>query len=175
MRVVERWHGLPRESVGAPSMEIFVLRLDGALSYFIYLEMSLLIAGAGLHDLLKVLSNLHKPGILFYKVHAGLYCLHVLSWAGAGQILTHRLTHSILCPGGAGQAVGPAQCGSEGSCSAQGYFGKLGAIPKVKICHRAKDNALEGAGAALCRAAFLFDLPRWFELLPSSKAPRMVI
>lgn len=89
MRVVERWHGLPRESVGAPSMEIFVLRLDGALCNFIYLEMSLLIAGAGLHDLLKVLPNLNKPGILFYKVHAGLYCLHVLSWAGAGQILTH--------------------------------------------------------------------------------------
>lgn len=85
------------------------------------------------------------------------------------------LTHSILCLDGAGQAVGPAQSETEGSCPAQGYLGKLGAIPKVKICHRAKDNAWEGAGVALCHAACLFDLPRWFELLPSTKTPMMVI
>lgn len=85
------------------------------------------------------------------------------------------LIHSILCPDGAGQAVGPAQCGTERSCSAQGYLGKLGTIPKVKICHRAKDNAWEGAGAALCHAACLFDLPRLFELLPSTRTPMMVI
>lgn len=71
--------------------------------------------------------------------------------------------------------MGPAPCGSKGSCSAQGYLGKLGAIPKVKICHCAKGNAWEGAGAALCHAARLFDLPRWFELLPSTKTPMMVI
>lgn len=98
MRVVECWHGLPRESVDAPSVEIFVLRLDGALSNFIYFEM--LIAGAGLHDLLQVLSNLNQPGILFCRVHAGLYCLHMLRWVGDGEILT---SDSILCPDGAGQ------------------------------------------------------------------------
>jgi len=32
MRVVKRWHRLPREVVEAPSLETFKARLDGALS-----------------------------------------------------------------------------------------------------------------------------------------------
>ena len=30
-KVVRRWHRLPREAVGAPSLEVFKPRLDGAL------------------------------------------------------------------------------------------------------------------------------------------------
>jgi len=32
MRVVKHWHGLPREAVAAPFLELFKARLDGALS-----------------------------------------------------------------------------------------------------------------------------------------------
>ncbi|KFQ05677.1 hypothetical protein N329_07750, partial [Haliaeetus albicilla] len=32
MRVVTHWNRLPREAVGAPSLEVFKARLDGALS-----------------------------------------------------------------------------------------------------------------------------------------------
>ncbi|KFP97737.1 hypothetical protein N330_09705, partial [Leptosomus discolor] len=35
MRVVKHWHRLPREVVEAPSLEIFKVRLDGALSSLI--------------------------------------------------------------------------------------------------------------------------------------------
>jgi len=45
MRVVKPWNGLPREVVGAPSLEAFKARMDGALSNLIWLKMSLLTAG----------------------------------------------------------------------------------------------------------------------------------
>jgi len=45
MRVVKHWSRLPREVVGAPSLETFQARLCGALSNLIWLKMSLLIAG----------------------------------------------------------------------------------------------------------------------------------
>jgi len=32
IRVVRHWHRLPREGVGAPSLETLQVRLDGALS-----------------------------------------------------------------------------------------------------------------------------------------------
>jgi len=45
MRVVRHWHRLPGEVVDAPSLEMFKVRLDGALSNLIQLKMSLLTAG----------------------------------------------------------------------------------------------------------------------------------
>jgi len=45
MTVVKHWNRLPREVVDAPSVEILKVRLDGALSNFIWLKMSLLITG----------------------------------------------------------------------------------------------------------------------------------
>jgi len=45
MRVVKPWHRLPREVVGAPSLEAFQARLDGALSNLMWVKMSLLMAG----------------------------------------------------------------------------------------------------------------------------------
>ncbi|KFM05028.1 hypothetical protein AS27_15677, partial [Aptenodytes forsteri] len=35
MRVVKHWNRLPREAVDAPSLEVFKVRLDGALSNLI--------------------------------------------------------------------------------------------------------------------------------------------
>ena len=45
MRVVRPWHRLPREMVDAPSLETFMVGLDGALSNLIQLKTSLLLAG----------------------------------------------------------------------------------------------------------------------------------
>jgi len=45
VRVVKHWNRLPREVVAAPSLEMFKVRLGGALSNLLYLKMSLLIAG----------------------------------------------------------------------------------------------------------------------------------
>jgi len=41
MRVVRHWHRLPGEAVGAPSLEVFKVRLDGALSNLVWWQMSL--------------------------------------------------------------------------------------------------------------------------------------
>ncbi|KAK4818093.1 LOW QUALITY PROTEIN: hypothetical protein QYF61_005670, partial [Mycteria americana] len=45
MRVVKHWNRLPREVLDAPSLETFQVKLDGALSNLIWLQMSLFIAG----------------------------------------------------------------------------------------------------------------------------------
>ena len=45
VRVAKHWNRLPREVVGAPSLEAFKVRLDGALSNLVELKMSQLIAG----------------------------------------------------------------------------------------------------------------------------------
>jgi len=45
VRVVKHWNRLPREMIGAPSLETFKVRLDGALSNLSYLKMPLIIAG----------------------------------------------------------------------------------------------------------------------------------
>ena len=55
---MKNWNGLPREVIGDPSLETFQVRLDGALSTLIELQMSLLTAGGvGTRRPLKVPSN----------------------------------------------------------------------------------------------------------------------
>ena len=44
MKVVRHWNRLPREVVGATSLGTFRVRLDGALSNLVWLQMSLLTA-----------------------------------------------------------------------------------------------------------------------------------
>jgi len=46
MRVVKHCNRLPREVVGAPSLEAFGVRLDGALSNLVQWKVSLLMAGS---------------------------------------------------------------------------------------------------------------------------------
>jgi len=45
MRVVRHWNKLPREAVAAPSLELFKVRSDGALSNLVWWKVSLLMAG----------------------------------------------------------------------------------------------------------------------------------
>ena len=45
MRMVKRWHRLPREVIDGSSLETFKVRLDGALSNLIQSKMSPLTAG----------------------------------------------------------------------------------------------------------------------------------
>ena len=45
VRVVRHWHRLPREAVGAPSLEVFNARLDGASGNLVWWEVSLPMAG----------------------------------------------------------------------------------------------------------------------------------
>jgi len=48
MRVMRHWHRLPREVVDAPSLEVFKVRLDRALSNLVYSVMSCPWRGVGL-------------------------------------------------------------------------------------------------------------------------------
>ena len=57
MRVVRHWHRLPTEAVDAPSLEVFKVRLDGALSNLISWKMSLHTAGGWTGSSLKVPFN----------------------------------------------------------------------------------------------------------------------
>jgi len=50
MRVVKQWPRLPREAVAAPSLAVFKVRLDGALSNLVWWKMSLLMAGGSEPD-----------------------------------------------------------------------------------------------------------------------------
>ena len=45
LRVVKPWPRLPREVADAPSLDMFKVRLDGALSNLVWLKMSLPMAG----------------------------------------------------------------------------------------------------------------------------------
>jgi len=52
LRVVRPWHRLPREAVAAPSLEVFKVRLDEALSTLVWWNLSLIMAGVlELYDL----------------------------------------------------------------------------------------------------------------------------
>ena len=58
MRVVRHLHRLPREVGDASFLQIFKVRLDGALSTQVQMEMSLLMAGGWTRwPLIKVPSN----------------------------------------------------------------------------------------------------------------------
>jgi len=46
VRVVRRWHRLPREAVAAPSLAVFKARLDGALSNLVQRKVFLPVAVA---------------------------------------------------------------------------------------------------------------------------------
>jgi len=52
---VRPWHRLPREAVGAPSLEVLKARLDGALGSLVCWEVSLPMAGWALFIVIKEL------------------------------------------------------------------------------------------------------------------------
>ena len=56
-RVVRHWHRPPREAVGAPSLEAFKARLDGALANLVWWEVSLPMTGGWNWMIFKVPSN----------------------------------------------------------------------------------------------------------------------
>ena len=58
MRVMRRWHRLPRDAVDAPSMEVLKARLDGDLGSLICCVAALPMSGC------RVLSNLSHSMIL---------------------------------------------------------------------------------------------------------------
>ena len=55
--LVKHWHRLPREAVGAPSLEVFKARLDGALNNLVRWEVSLPMAGRWNWVIFNVPSN----------------------------------------------------------------------------------------------------------------------
>jgi len=62
--VVRHWHRLPREAVGAPSLEVFKARLDGALSNLVQWKLSVPMAGRLNEMIFKVPSNPNHSVIL---------------------------------------------------------------------------------------------------------------
>ena len=64
MRVVRHWNRLPREAVDTPSLGVFKIRLDGALSTLVWWKMSLLMAWGLNQMIFKVPSNPYYSLIL---------------------------------------------------------------------------------------------------------------
>jgi len=64
VRAVRYWNRLPSEAVGAPSMEAFKARLDGAVSNLVWWEVSLPIAGGWNYMILNVPSNPNHSMVL---------------------------------------------------------------------------------------------------------------
>jgi len=75
VRVVRRWHRLPRKAVDAPSLEVFKARLDGALGSLVCWVATLPMAGDWdemIFDITSKLSHhiiLYKGGPLFEYKH----------------------------------------------------------------------------------------------------------
>ena len=65
MRVMRCWNRQPREVVDAPSLEVFKVRLDGALSNLDYWEVSLPIAEGWNQIILKVPSK-SSHSVIYY-------------------------------------------------------------------------------------------------------------
>jgi len=59
------WNRQPREVVDAPSLEVFKVRLDGALSNLVYWEVSLPIAEGWNQIILKVPSK-SSHSVIYY-------------------------------------------------------------------------------------------------------------
>jgi len=63
---VRHWHRLPREAVGAPSLEAFKVRLDGALGCLIWWVVALSVAGGWNWLGFKVPSKVSHPTVLWH-------------------------------------------------------------------------------------------------------------